>query len=82
MNTSGNMAYCKVPHKQGWTKGTNCYSLSFRHKISSVEKANTIADCLEEQFTQHDQCEENHEQNVKARVQALLQAVDNDPLKE
>jgi hypothetical protein len=47
-------------------------------KYHLVDKANTIADCLENQFTPHDLCEENHERRVEARVQAL-QAVDSDP---
>jgi hypothetical protein len=73
------MAHCEVPHKQGWTKGTNCHSWSFRPKISSVDKANAIADCLQNQFTPHDLCEESHEWRVEARVRALLEAVDSDP---
>jgi hypothetical protein len=44
-----------------------------------VDKANAIADCLENQFTQHNLCEENHERQVEARVQALLEAVDSNP---
>jgi hypothetical protein len=40
-----------------------------------VDKADAIADCLENQFTPHDLCEENHERQVEARVQALLEAV-------
>jgi hypothetical protein len=45
----------------------------FRPKISS-DKANAIADCLENQFTPHDLFDENHERRVEARVQALLEA--------
>jgi hypothetical protein len=49
-------------------------------KCHPSEKANTTADCLEKQFTPHGLSEENHERWVHAtRVQALLQAVDNDP---
>jgi hypothetical protein len=44
-----------------------------------LEKANAIADCLENQFTPHDLCDETHEWRVVARVQALLEAVDNNP---
>jgi hypothetical protein len=40
------------------------------------EEANTIADCLENQFTSHDQCYENHEQKVETTVQALLASAD------
>jgi hypothetical protein len=32
---------------------------------------------LEIQFTPHDLCDENHEQQVEARVQALLETVNN-----
>jgi hypothetical protein len=45
----------------------------------SLDQANAIADCLENQFTPHDLCDENHERRVKARVQALLEAVHNPP---
>jgi hypothetical protein len=44
-----------------------------------VDKAKAIADCLENQFTPHNLCEENHEQQVEAKVQALLEAVDSNP---
>jgi hypothetical protein len=45
-------------------------------KFNPSEKANATADCLENQFTHHDLCDENHEQRVEARVQALFEAVD------
>jgi hypothetical protein len=44
-----------------------------------LEKANAIADCLENQFTSHDLCDENHKRRVVARVQALLETIDNNP---
>jgi hypothetical protein len=44
-----------------------------------VDKTNETADCLENQFTTRQMCEENHERQVEARVQALLEAVDSDP---
>jgi hypothetical protein len=44
-----------------------------------LEKANAIADCLEIQFTPHDQCDENHERQGEAKVQALLETVDKNP---
>jgi hypothetical protein len=43
------------------------------------EKANAISYCLENQFTHHDLCDEYHERRVEARVQALLEAVNNKP---
>jgi hypothetical protein len=51
-------------------------------KFLPLEKANAIADCLENPFTPHDLCDENHELRVEARVQALLEAADHNPLKE
>jgi hypothetical protein len=46
-------------------------------KYHPVDKANAIADCLENQFTLHNLCEENYELKVEARVQALLEAADS-----
>jgi hypothetical protein len=43
------------------------------------EKANAIANCLENQFTSHDLRDENHGR-VEVRVQALLTSVHNKPL--
>jgi hypothetical protein len=48
-------------------------------KYHPEDKANAIADCLESQFTPHDLCDGNHEWRVEARVQALLEAADNNP---
>jgi hypothetical protein len=44
------------------------------------EKANEIADCLENQFTSRDLCDEKHEREVGTTVQALLASVDGTPL--
>jgi hypothetical protein len=49
-------------------------------KYHPEDKTNAIADCLENQFTPHDLCDENHERRLEARVQALLEAADSDPL--
>jgi hypothetical protein len=46
------------------------------------EKANAIADCLENNFTSHDLCDENHERLVETRVQVLLAFVDDIPLEK
>jgi hypothetical protein len=47
-----------------------------------LEKASAIADCLENQFTLHDLCDENYKHRVEARVQTLLETVeDNSHLK-
>jgi hypothetical protein len=51
-------------------------------KFQPTDKANAIADCLEKQFTPHKLSEENHKRQVEARVQALLEAEDNDPPKK
>jgi hypothetical protein len=51
-------------------------------KYHPVDKANAITDCLENQFTPHGLCEENHERRVEATVQALLEAADSDPPEE
>jgi hypothetical protein len=48
-------------------------------KSHPLEKANAIADYLENLFTPHDLCDENHERRVEARVQALLEAVGDSP---
>jgi hypothetical protein len=45
-------------------------------KFHPSEKANAIADSLENQLTHHDLCHETHERRVEAGVQALLKAVD------
>jgi hypothetical protein len=47
--------------------------------IHPTQKANTFADCLENQFTHHDLCDGHNERRVEARVQALLEAVENKP---
>jgi hypothetical protein len=44
------------------------------------EKANVIADCLENQFTSHDMCDENRERQVETTVQALPSSVGGTPL--
>jgi hypothetical protein len=58
------MACCEIPPKEGWTNGIHGAS---RLKFHPLEKANTIADCLEIQFTPHDLCDENHEWRVEAK---------------
>jgi hypothetical protein len=48
-------------------------------KFQPVDKSNAIVDCLEKQFKPYKLCDEIHERQVKARLQALLVAVVNDP---
>jgi hypothetical protein len=50
-------------------------------KFLPFEKANAIADCLEIQFTPHDLYDENHERRVEAKGEALMESIDNSPLK-
>jgi hypothetical protein len=47
-------------------------------KYQPLEKTSTIADCLENQFTH--QCDENRKRRVEARVQAVLEVEDDNPL--
>jgi hypothetical protein len=49
------------------------------HKYHPLEKATTIADCLENQVTPSNLCNESHERRVEAGVHALLEYVDNSP---
>jgi hypothetical protein len=44
------------------------------------EKANAIAHCLENQFTSHDLCDENHDRELGTTIQALLAFVGDTPL--
>jgi hypothetical protein len=39
------------------------------------KNAKVNADCLENQFTSHDLCDENHEPQVETTIQALLKSV-------
>jgi hypothetical protein len=45
-------------------------------KYHPLEEANMIADCLENQLTPRDLCDNNHERRVKATVKALLEVID------
>jgi hypothetical protein len=44
------------------------------------EKANLTADCLRNQFTSHDLCDENRKGQAETRVQPLLASVDDTPV--
>jgi hypothetical protein len=54
----------------------------FGHTFVPLEKPNAVSDCLENQFTPHDLCDENQKRRMEAKVQALLEVVDNNPPKE
>jgi hypothetical protein len=60
-----------------WTKGINSFLWSLGLKYQPKEKASTIAYYLENQFTPHYLCDGSHKQRVDARVQALLEVVDD-----
>jgi hypothetical protein len=51
-------------------------------KCQPTEKANTIADCLENNFTPHDLYDGNHKWWLETSVQALLEVVDDTPLEK
>jgi hypothetical protein len=59
----------KIPFEKGWTKGINHYSWSFDLKYHTLEGANATANCLKNQFTPHDLCDESHEWWKEVRVQ-------------
>jgi len=48
-------------------------------KLLTYDKANAIADCLENRFTHHDLCDEHHERWVEAFAQDMLEAEDTAP---
>jgi hypothetical protein len=48
-------------------------------KFLPYDKANAIADCLENRFTHHDLCDAHHERRVEAFVQDILETEDTDP---
>jgi len=48
-------------------------------KFLPGEKANAIADCLENRFTHHDLCDEHHERRVITLVQEILETEDTTP---
>jgi hypothetical protein len=48
-------------------------------KFRPYEKANAIADCLENRFIHHDLCEERHERRVETMVQDILETEDTTP---
>jgi hypothetical protein len=73
------LAHCEIPPKEKWTKAPTKIQGPSGLKFHPSEKANAIADCLEIQFTPHELCDENHERQVEAKVQALLETADKNP---
>jgi hypothetical protein len=84
------IANCEATHQALWPivksllkrdgpKVPTAISGSSGLKFHPLEKANAIADYLENLFTPHDLCDENHERRVETRVQALLETIDDSP---
>jgi hypothetical protein len=73
------MAYCEVPLNRVGSRAPTAIHGLLGLKYHPEDKAYAIVNCLGNQFTPHDLCDENHERQVEARVQALLEAVDSDP---
>jgi hypothetical protein len=66
------LAYCKVPYEQGWTKkAPSAINGLSGLRFIPMEKANAIAECLENVFTPHELCDERHEEQVEVCVTAL-----------
>jgi hypothetical protein len=51
-------------------------------KFRPYEKANAIADCLENRFTHHDLCDERHERRVETTLQDVLETEYTAPLEK
>jgi hypothetical protein len=51
-------------------------------KFLPYDKANAIADCLENRSTHHDLCDERHERRVENIVQDILETEDTAPLEK
>jgi len=73
------MAYCEFPYERDGPKAPTAIHGCFSLKFLPMEKANVIADCLENRFTPHDLCDKHHEKQVEASVRALLDTEDNTP---
>jgi hypothetical protein len=71
------MAHCEIPHEEDGLKKPTAIHGTFGLIYYPLEKANAIADCLENQFTLHDLCDENHKRQVQATVRTLLEAIEN-----
>jgi hypothetical protein len=70
------MAHCKSLTNRDRPRAQTAIHGLFGLNYHPEDKPNSIADCLENQFTPHNLCEENHERQVEARVKVLLEAVD------
>jgi hypothetical protein len=79
-HTSRYLACCEVPYEEDGPKAPTTIHGLLGLKYHPLQKANATADCLENQFTPPDLCDENYERRVEARVKALLESADNSPL--
>jgi hypothetical protein len=77
---SGSVGYCEIGYEKGFNKAPTVFHGVWRITYHPVKKANVMADCLENQFTSHELCDENHEWQAETAVQALLASVDDTPL--
>jgi hypothetical protein len=73
------MANCEVSNKRDGSRASTAIHGAFGLKYHPADKANAIAEYLEKLFTPHNLCDENHERRVEDGVQALFEAVNNDP---
>jgi hypothetical protein len=67
--------------KRGGAKEPTAIHGPFSVTVHLLEKVNAIADCLENQFTPHDLCDEIHKRQMAVRVQTLLEPEDSNPPK-
>jgi hypothetical protein len=73
------MAFCKIPHKKGGEpKAPSAIHGPLGPVLYPIDKANVIAECLENQFRAHDLCYCDHRRHVEAQVEALLATIDED----
>jgi hypothetical protein len=74
------VAFCKIAYEKNGPEAPATVRRSLGITYHPDEKANVIADYLENQFTSHDLCDENHERQVETTVQTVLASVDGTPL--
>jgi hypothetical protein len=70
------MAYWKISLKKGGPQAPYAIHVSLGLIFHPIDKANILADCLENQFRAHDLCDCDHRRHVEAQVDALLGIID------
>jgi hypothetical protein len=73
------MASCEIPYKRGGPKAPTAIHGPSGPIFYSIDKANVIANYLENQSSPHKFCDLDHERRVEAKVQAVLNTVDEAP---